>query len=191
MDKKPGIETLLNIHSILWDSRANGPGKRIAVWFQGCSIRCEGCFNPLTHPATPNQLIAPSALAERIVTKSAGIEGITISGGEPFDQPEGLLELLKSIKETSPLTVILFSGYTFQAIGSMPLGESILKQTDVLIAGPFDKNLLKAQNLAGSSNKTYHFITERYSLTDLDDVPDIEAIIDENGNITWSGIGRV
>jgi len=78
----------LNIHSILWGSKANGPGIRAVVWFQGCSIQCQGCFNPATHSFQSMQLLESKVLAGKIIGQGNKIEGITISGGEPFDQPD-------------------------------------------------------------------------------------------------------
>jgi anaerobic ribonucleoside-triphosphate reductase activating protein len=178
----------LNIHSLLWKSKANGPGTRSVVWFQGCSVQCPGCFNPLTHSFQPNQLIEPSELAKEIVFQSKETEGITISGGEPFDQLAGLLIFLQAIRSLSQLSVILFSGYSFDKISKMPQSIEIMQNVDVLIAGPFDKTRLQQKNLAGSSNKTYHFFTDKYSLKDFETIPEAEIVIDSQGNITFSGI---
>jgi len=178
----------LNIHSILWKSKANGPGTRTVVWFQGCSVQCPGCFNPLTHSFQPNQLFEPSELAKEIISQSNETEGITISGGEPFDQSLGLLIFLQAIRSFSQLSVILFSGYSFEKISEMPESAKILQNVDVLIAGPFDETRLQQKNLAGSSNKTYHFNTDKYSLKDFETIPEAEIVIDSQGNITFSGI---
>ncbi len=178
----------LNIHSILWGSKANGPGIRAVVWFQGCSIQCQGCFNPATHSFQSMQLLESKVLAGKIIGQGNKIEGITISGGEPFDQPQGLSELLDEIRNFSKLSVILLTGYPFEKIVNMPEGPEILKNVDVLIAGPFQLSNLQPQNLAGSSNKTHHFLTPRYSINDFGNIPDSEVIIDSEGNITYSGI---
>jgi len=178
----------LNIHSILWKSKANGPGIRSVVWFQGCSILCEGCFNPLTHSLEPNQLIEPEVLAKKIITQGSEIEGITISGGEPFDQSQALSLFLHSIRDSSNLSVILFSGHAIETISRMPESTGILKNTDVLISGPFDQSHAHPENLAGSSKKIFHFLTKKYSLKDFSTIPEAEIIIDSQGNITYSGL---
>jgi anaerobic ribonucleoside-triphosphate reductase activating protein len=182
----PGL--LLNIHAILPASRANGPGLRTVVWFQGCSIGCQGCFNPLTHSAEPQQLITPEVLVEQIIANSSEIEGITISGGEPFDQAEGLLVFLKLLRSTSGLSIVLLSGYTFKQIVKKPFGSAILQQVDVLIAGPFINDLKSPARLAGSSNKSHHFINQRYTLLDFNLVSDVEIVIDGTGEVIVSGI---
>jgi anaerobic ribonucleoside-triphosphate reductase activating protein len=178
----------LNIHSKLWKSRANGPGLRTVVWFQGCSIGCKGCFNPSTHSFEPNQLIEPETLAGQIIQKSKETEGITISGGEPFAQAEGLMQLLQIVRHQSGLSVIVLSGYSHEQILKTPHHRIILDSIDVLIAGPYIEALSQPKNLAGSSNKTCHFVSNRYSMPDFEQVPDAEIIIDAHGNITKSGI---
>ncbi len=127
-------------------------------------------------------------LAEKIIVQGNKIEGITISGGEPFDQVQGLLELLDAVRNLSDMSVILFSGYTYEKICRMPESVEILKNVDVLIAGPFDSSCLQPKNLAGSSNKTYHFLTSKYSMNDFYSIPEAEIVIDSEGNITYSGV---
>jgi anaerobic ribonucleoside-triphosphate reductase activating protein len=180
----------LNVHAILRESKANGPGVRTVIWFQGCSIRCEGCFNPQTHSSGHNLLYDPEILAKEISKHQKGIEGITISGGEPFDQPESLAILLKTIRASSKLSAILYSGYTFEQISGLPESNIILDNTDVLISGPFIKELSHTKNIAGSSNKVFHFLTSRYKHSDFMNVPKMEVIINSTGNIVISGISN-
>lgn len=181
-------QTFINLHAVLLQSRSNGPGLRAVVWFQGCSVGCSGCFNPSTHSFEPNQLIKPDTLAMQIISLSKQIEGMSISGGEPFDQVEGLVKFTKAIRANSDLSVILFSGYTFEQIKKIPRHSEVLENIDVLIAGPFYKSKLQQKSLAGSSNKTYHFFTNVYSVSDFEVIPDAEFIIDNKGNIVKSGI---
>ena len=178
----------LNIHSIIPKSKANGPGIRTVVWFQGCSLNCPGCFNPATHLFSPNILTEVEELTTNIIALGSEIDGVTISGGEPFDQAEGLLELLQIVRHKSGLSVIVLSGYSHEQILKTPLHLKILDNIDVLIAGSYIKALSQPKNLSGSTNKTYHFISNRYSMPDFEQVPDAEIIIDAHGNISKSGI---
>jgi anaerobic ribonucleoside-triphosphate reductase activating protein len=104
---------------------------------------------------------------------------------------QGLLILLKAIRNSSDLPVILFSGYSFDKISKMPESIEILQNVDVLIAGPFDETRLQQKSLAGSTNKSYHFFTDKYSLKDFNAIPEAEIVIDSQGNITFSGIQLV
>jgi anaerobic ribonucleoside-triphosphate reductase activating protein len=179
---------MLNLHAVLPRSRANGPGVRFALWLQGCSLACQGCFNPETHSFEPRLAVAPCDLVERLVQDESAVEGITISGGEPFEQPDGLLELLRGVRARTHLSVILFSGYTLPEIQALAQGNSILAHVDVLIAGRYDQTQRIASGLRGSANKTVHLLTGRYSRQDIEATPDVEVTIGCDGSTTISGI---
>jgi len=179
---------MLNLHAILPRSRANGPGVRFAVWFQGCSLQCPGCFNPDTHPFEPRLSVTPGELVERLAHEQTDIEGITISGGEPFEQADGLLALVAGIKERTGLSVILFSGYALPEVEAMPLGRDILSCVDVLLAGRYDSTCRIAHGLRGSANQTIHLLTSRYTLADIQSTPDAEVILNPDGSASTSGI---
>ena len=88
---------MLNVHAILPRSRANGPGVRTVIWLQGCTLCCPGCFNPGTHSAEPRLLMPEADLLARIIADQHEIEGVSISGGEPLQQPEGLLAMIEHL----------------------------------------------------------------------------------------------
>jgi len=178
----------LNIHAIMHRSLANGPGVRYAIWLQGCSIRCPGCFNPDTHGHESRRVMAVEAIVADIASFSGEIEGVTISGGEPLDQIDGLLELLRAIRRIGSLSVILFTGHRMEEVNTVPNAAELLRLVDILIAGPYDETLRTAHGLIGSSNKTVHFFSERYSQADLDAVPEAEIVISLDGTIVQSGI---
>ena len=73
-------------------SKVNGPGNRFVLWTQGCSKGCSDCFNPLTWSVKENISLTPNQIFELI--KNYDIDGVTITGGDPLEQPEELLELL-------------------------------------------------------------------------------------------------
>ena len=75
---------MLNLHAIWPRSRANGPGIRTVLWFQGCTLGCSGCFNPTTHPSEPRWTLDAEELVARIMADERAIEGITISGIDPL-----------------------------------------------------------------------------------------------------------
>ncbi|MBI2875876.1 MAG: radical SAM protein [Candidatus Tectomicrobia bacterium] len=153
---------MLNLHAIWPRSRANGPGIRTALWFQGCTLECPGCFNPATHSSEPRWMVDVDELAEQIVVDERALEGITISGGEPLQQPEALLRLLSAVRTRTKLSLLLFSGYTMAEIRRMPLGPPILDRVDVMIAGRYAQAHRLARGLRGSSNQTVHLLTGRY-----------------------------
>jgi anaerobic ribonucleoside-triphosphate reductase activating protein len=177
---------LLNLHAILPKSQVNGPGLRAVIWVQGCTLNCPGCFNPSSHSTAPKLLKTPEYLADEILSLN-DIQGVSISGGEPFQQAEALIAFLQIIKKKSDLSVVIFSGYYLEQISLIPQGNEILILTDVLIAGPFLADAPTVGSMAGSANQKIHFLSERYQSDDFRVIPDSEIIIDSSGQITISG----
>jgi anaerobic ribonucleoside-triphosphate reductase activating protein len=180
---------VLNLHAVLPRSRANGPGVRFAVWFQGCSLRCPGCFNPDTHSTEPRLLTPVSRLLDDIAACGDRIDGVSLSGGEPLQQPDGLLALTDGIRNRTDLSVLLFSGYTLPEIDAMPLGPKILRHLDVLIAGRFDVAQRLTRGLRGSDNQRVHLLTDRYTMQEIEAAPSAEVHVAPDGTVTVSGIG--
>lgn len=172
-------------------SRANGPGWRAVLWLQGCTLACPGCFNPATHLPSAGQWQSTAALAARVTALSTGIEGITISGGEPLQQLPALIHFLESLHTENRLSVILFSGYSWDEIQQMPLVSRLLPRVDVLLAGRYQAAHRAPHALVGSTNKTTHFLSSRYTDADLQPVPEAEVIINANGEIILSGINPI
>ena len=184
---------VLHIHCFLPLSRANGPGGRAVIWVQGCSLGCPGCFNPDTHPFEGGELVSVGDLFGRIVALGGTIEGVTVSGGEPLQQWGPLLALLRRVRRETTLSVLLFTGYTWEEIHLMPDAGTLLACVDVLIAGRYDasQHLACGESLRGSANQTMHLLTDRYTMDDLQSVPPAEVIITAEGEVVMSGIDPV
>ena len=174
------------IHGYVPRSRANGPGVRAALWFQGCTLGCAGCFNPAAQPPYGGEERETTELMADL-TAEPGIEGVTFSGGEPFQQPEALLELATRARALG-LGVIVFSGYTLGVLQRQPLGPAILAQVDTLIAGPYDAGRGGARGLIASDNQQAHHLSARYAHLDFAALPNREAIIHPDGSVTLSGV---
>ena len=179
---------ILNLHHFEPLSLVNGPGKRSVVWVQGCTLNCPGCFNPQTHPAIAIKDWPVDRLVKLILERKNEIEGITISGGEPLQQIKPLIDLVNKVKDQSDLSILVFSGFTVGEIQRIAEAHLLLRQLDVLIAGRYLASKRFASGLIGSSNKTIHFLTERYKMTDLIRVPAAEVVLNPNGEIVLSGI---
>jgi anaerobic ribonucleoside-triphosphate reductase activating protein len=132
--------------------------------------------------------IPASALAEDLVGQQSEIEGITVSGGEPLEQPEGLLQLLTALRTTTQLSTVLFSGRTLDEIVKMAHGPRILRLVDVLIAGPFVQTQRIARGLRGSANQEVHLLTNRYTAREIANTPPGEICIDPSGDIHVTGV---
>ncbi len=177
----------VRIHAFEAVSRANGPGRRTVVWFQGCSLGCPECFNPETHAGGDGESVDAGELALRVLRAGSRVEGVTFSGGEPFQQPSGLLEILAALASSS-LTMLCFSGYTLGEIRRLPLGPAILDHLDVLVAGRYAASRPAGGPLLGSSNQRVHLLTDRYDRADIARVPPRELILHADGSVTVSGV---
>jgi anaerobic ribonucleoside-triphosphate reductase activating protein len=177
----------LRLHAFEPASRSNGPGLRAVLWLQGCTIGCPGCFNPETHSTSAGEWLETESVFPKIQLNRDSIEGVSISGGEPFQQPEALLDLVQRFAGSN-LSVLVFSGYTLEAIRRLPLGEQILGYVDALVAGPYVQSAHSGRALLGSANQSIHLLTSRYRHSDFQDVPAREVILHRDGTITLSGI---
>lgn len=181
---------VISIHAVIPASRVNGPGSRMVVFFQGCERGCPGCFNPGTHPTETGNLLSVQEIFSRYY--SPGIEGLTVSGGEPFLQPSGLARLLKTAKEDYNLTTVVYSGFLLDALRKTPEYGPCLEFIDVLIDGPFEEGKKEQTLLArGSTNQKFHFLTSRYSLSDFVMPGKVEVAIWPDGTITETGFSRI
>src|SRR2546427_11916451 len=96
-------EATMLLHAIIPASRANGPGLRAVVFFQGCTLGCKKCFNPTTHVFQGAE-VAPEKVAEALVEahREHILEGVTFSGGEPMQQADSLLTLMRNLRSRAP-----------------------------------------------------------------------------------------
>ena len=127
---------MIYLSGIQGDSIVDGPGIRTTFFCQGCPHHCPGCHNPETWPFEGSTPMETEALVD-IVTSNPLCRGVTFSGGEPFAQAEGYLELAKALKEKG-YEIASYSGYTFeQLLSGTAAQKALLTQLDVLIDGPF------------------------------------------------------
>jgi anaerobic ribonucleoside-triphosphate reductase activating protein len=177
----------LRLHAFEPASRANGPGLRAVVWFQGCTLGCPGCFNPATHDPQGGYEADTETLAAETLSLGSTIEGISISGGEPFQQPAALADLLNRLAD-SHLSRLVFTGYTRPEIERLALGRDVLRQIDVLIAGRYAAVQHLGHGLLGSANQHIYLLSNRYTLSQLACVPRRELILRPDGTITATGL---
>jgi len=147
-----------NIACINQCTESEGPGKRLAIWFQGCDKQCEGCCNPQLFDIKPVHIISLGALLHIIAEAKErfGIEGVSFLGGEPVLQ-QGLSGLSKKIKAMG-LGVILFTGKMLEE-----LDGQLKVSVDLIIDGGFESDKPdNKRNLIGSVNQRLIFITDRY-----------------------------
>lgn len=173
------------VHGIEPRSRANGPGARFVVWFQGCTLGCPGCFNPTTHSTEGGRVVPISELAAQMA--AADVEGLSLSGGEPLQQPEAAAALLDAARALG-LSTLAFSGYTIEEIRELPGGPDVLARLDVLVDGRYRSTERLASGLRGSANQRIQLLTDRYSLRQLESVPVAEIRIGPAGDAILTGV---
>lgn len=183
------IDAKLGLSKVHFPVRALGPGRRIGIWFQGCSIRCPGCMSRDTW-AAPRAFTTVEALVAKISAWLTEADGITISGGEPFDQPEALAALLARVRLLSERSVLVYSGYPFETLRDKH--PHALAAIDVLISGPFDGNQREKRLLRGSANQQVHCLTERgaalWRLAEESGAGGLDLIAEADGAVWMAGI---
>jgi anaerobic ribonucleoside-triphosphate reductase activating protein len=156
------------------------------VWVQGCTLACPGCFNPESHDRVGDE-VAVDELFTRIRLLEGQVEGVTVSGGEPLQQRRAVLALLRRIRTETSLSTVLFTGYRWEEVERMPEAAAVRECVDVLLAGRYERERHLGAGLRGSSNKTVHLLSDRYTQEDLDAVPKSEVII-RDGAIVSTGV---
>lgn len=155
-------------------SLTNGPGWRVSLWTQGCSLRCTTrCLNPHLLSPAGGRLIAVADIIERLRRLHDAVpelEGITVLGGEPLDQPEALAELLDSAHRVQ-LSTMLYTGQVFETLQSngSPIVQHVLREVDILVDGPFLPEMYDDQ-LAwrGSRNQRILCLSHRYARSEVE-----------------------
>lgn len=184
------MEAYLNVAAVRPCTESEGPGKRFAIWLQGCLKRCPGCCNPEMQPIVERHIVSASDLFD-LVTASAEenrIEGISLIGGEPFLQAEGLSILARRVRQ-SGLSVLVFTGYTYNELLDGTLDQQkLLGEVDILIDGPYIKEDPDCERgWIGSANQVVHYLSDRYSPgLEYTSVNTVEILVDDR-NVLVNG----
>lgn len=168
-----------------------GPGRRLGVWLQGCSIRCPGCISVDTWDARVGGVAIDQLLAE-LERHAGGADGLTVSGGEPFDQPDALAALLRRWRDSSDRSTLVFTGRELEDVA--PWLERNPDLVDALMTGPFRSDLPQTLALRGSDNQRLHALTPLGTAVLAFDRPAgagdrrLDVMFDEDGDAWMAGI---
>lgn len=169
-----------------------GPGKRIGIWFQGCSLRCKGCLSPDTWHVKESYLTV-AKLINQIVEWYPVADGITISGGEPFEQSDALFELIREIKQRFQGDILVYSGYEWDVIEDRV--KRMNPYIDALISEPFKVEIPQTLMLRGSDNQQLHLLTplgktlfKQYQRVITPEDKKLDLAFDEQGRLFLAGI---
>lgn len=143
----------LLLHRVYYPVTTLGYGRRLGVWVRGCGRSCPGCISPeLKEPA--GSAVDVEEVIRRI-PDDLEADGLTISGGEPFDQPQGVLQLIRWFSGEISEDILIFTGYTIEELREFenPEIDEILRLTAVLVEGPYVEELNSGHGLRGSDNQ--------------------------------------
>jgi anaerobic ribonucleoside-triphosphate reductase activating protein len=160
----------LPVAQIVHCTDAEGPGRRYALWFQGCPLRCPGCCNPemLAFDGGTARPVGEVLADIQSARDRDKVEGITMLGGEPLAHAVGAAVLARGTRALG-LSVMVFTGYALDEARALPepAVAELLALTDILVDGPYIRELPDTQRRwIGSTNQRVHFLTERYRADD-------------------------
>ena len=191
------------LHALIPASRANGPGLRAVVFFQGCSVGCPKCWNPSTHQFLGTEVTVDAAVQEVLrAHQEHTLEGVTFSGGEPMQQADSLLRLIQGLHQQAPeLSFGMFSGYAEHELAegqywvwgdgsSEPYRKSLWQEIraclDFAILGRFNQAQPSSLPLRTSRNQVLRLFSNRYTPADFSEEL-IEVSIHEGGRAEVTG----
>lgn len=150
--------TLLRLNRTHYPVTVLGPGVRAGIWVQGCTIGCSGCVARDTWPADDGAQVDVGAVLDWLDGIEGPVQGVTVSGGEPFQQPVAVAELLDGIGtwrrgRTEEVDILVYSGYPWSRLTRIPRLAALLDRCDAVIAGPYVERRNNAVPLRGSDNQ--------------------------------------
>ena len=178
----------LRVAQLIARTEAEGPGVRFAVWVQGCPLRCAGCCNPEMLAFEGGEPHEPEALAGRAAR--AGVDGVTLLGGEPFAQAEACARFANAARAHG-LDVMIFSGFTHAELEAREDAgaRALLGACDLLVDGRFERDRPdRARRWIGSTNQVMHFLSARFTPDDPRfRAPNTAELRLEGGVLTMNG----
>jgi anaerobic ribonucleoside-triphosphate reductase activating protein len=172
-------------------SRVNGPGLRAVIWVQGCTLGCAACFNPATHARGEADEPVDTVVSGLLADWPPAVEGLSLSGGEPFQQAVALAALCEQVRAARPQANLLaFSGYTLEELRGLdapPGAAALLAQLDVLVDGRFDVQAPTQRPWRASANQRLWILGRRPTETAAAASGTAEVHVEADGSVLLSG----
>lgn len=146
----------MNLLNVYKETISDGAGLRYSIYLSGCTHACPGCHNPKSWDPAAGVRLTEEILCEiiREIKANPLLDGITISGGDPFYNPDELTILLERIKQETAMNIWCYTGYTLEYLRSYDRYSRPLNYIDVLVDGPFVQGLFDPTlEFRGSSNQ--------------------------------------
>lgn len=166
-----------------------GPGKRLGIWVSGCSKVCAGCMSPELRNRRDSDRVSLKTLQGMISDNSRAIEGVTISGGEPFDQIDELAALTAFLSENVCEDILVYTGYTFEEIRDMPGATCVLDRIATLVDGVYIESLDDGEGLRGSANQRTIRVKQGFDF-DYEHVKRAQQLFSFDGGVLAIGLRR-
>lgn len=177
-----------------------GPGRRMAVWVQGCTIGCQGCASQDTWDAAGGAALLTAELADELapVVVREDLTGLTLTGGEPTEQPDAVADLVRKLRQRladggrrTELDVLLFTGRTARAAARV--APALWNSVDAAIAGPYRRDRPGTHPLVASTNQELVLLSplgeSRFAAVPGSRGPSAQAHVG-HGDITLVGLPR-
>jgi len=185
----------LYLSHILYPITNLGPEKRIGLWVQGCSMRCPECMSPELFDKNEKNKRSVLEIFEELNSIAEAHSGVTISGGEPFEQANALLVLTDLIIRNTEMDIMIYTGFTLDEIlsGSKNM-ILLLSKIDILVDGPFKVELSNKKLWRGSDNQNIYFLSKRaqkyasYANAEYSKIRILNIYQSSNGNFSIVGI---
>ena len=190
-------ELRIRLNKVHHPITALGPGRRVGVWVQGCTVGCRGCLSLDTWAVGDAGI--PVVQVARSVVRAIGddptITGITISGGEPSEQCDSLVTLLDAVRRELPsdavIDVLLYSGLSWRRLSAQH--PELLSRVDAVIPEPFVASKAPGGRWRGSSNQPLLLLTDlaRQRYANVDDArdPSFQVVV-QDGRLWTVGVPR-
>ena len=144
------------VRTICYPVTVLGPGRRLGIWLSGCSKRCPGCMSPELRERRATDDVPLETVFRVVDARADDIDGVTISGGEPFEQARELCELVEHICENVTEDILVYTGWTLDDVRADTWGKRALSFIATLVDGPYVEEMDDGIGLRGSSNQVVH-----------------------------------
>lgn len=178
----------IRVYRVYFPVTTLGYGQRLGVWVMGCSRNCAGCISPEMQP-WDGPLIPVEQITRRL-PPDLPCDGLTVSGGEPFDQPEAVAELAEWFCRHYNDDILIYTGYTLAQLREKhdPAVDRLLELAGAIVDGPYVESENRGRGLYGSENQTVHVFRHEQRYRDFANAERKVQCITEHHRLVLIGV---